>query len=76
MKTQTPKTQISDLRPVEFFFFLNIYIANSSQFLAPNVSWSRNVHRQQPETKEARYLSSPVHRCRVDQTVKIQQGLK
>ena len=55
-KTQTPKTHISDLRPrklrpLEFFFF-NIFIANLSQFLAPNVLWSRNVHRQQPEIKK------------------------
>ena len=26
-----------------------IYIVNSSQFLSPNVLWSCNVHRQQPE---------------------------
>ena len=26
--------------------------------------------------KEAIYLSSPVYHCRVDQTVKIKQGLK
>ena len=61
-KTRIPKTQISDLRPRKLrprvpqthriFFIFNIFIANSSQFLAPNVLWSRNVHRQQPERSE------------------------
>ena len=51
-KTQTPKKlrSQSDLRPLE----KKIYIANSSQFLSPDILWSRNVHRQG---------------CRVDQTV-------
>ena len=36
--------QTSDLRPLELK--KNIYIVNSSQFLSPNVLWSRNVQRQ------------------------------
>ena len=48
-------SQTSDLEnsdPSNFYFFFNIFIANSSQFLAPNVSWSHNVHREQPEIKK------------------------
>ena len=36
-KTQTPRT------------FFKKGLVNSSQFLSPNVLWSCNVHRQQPE---------------------------
>ena len=35
------------LRPLEFC--LKKGLVNSSQFLSPNVLWSCNVHRQQPE---------------------------
>ena len=38
LRPQTPKTQT--------------FIANSSQFLSPNVLWSHNVQRQQPERIE------------------------
>ena len=49
-KTQTPpKTQTSDLRPqtrktqTPRNYLKKIYIVTSSQFLSPNVLWSRNV---------------------------------
>ena len=51
---------------------LLIYIANSSQFLSPDILWSRNVHRQQPERsrRDIHVKSPPVYpiRCHVDQT--------
>ena len=55
------RPQTSDLRPRKLrprnfrpldFCFLIIHIANSSQFLSPNVLWSRNVQRQEPERIE------------------------
>ena len=46
LRPQTPKTQTPR------FFFKKIYIVNSSQFLSPDVLWSRNVHRQPPERSD------------------------
>ena len=57
---QTSDLRPRKLRPRNFIFlilivyFVNIFvlivhIVNSSQFLSPNVLWSRNVQRQQPE---------------------------
>ena len=57
LRPQTPKTQT--------------IIANSSQFLSPNVLWSRNVQRQQPERIEIFIFSGlSLSPCRIDQTVK------
>ena len=71
LRPQTPKLGSRKFRPLEIHFLKTIYIVNSSQFLSPDNLWSRNVHRQPPERKK-RYIylqSSPVYRCRVDQTV-------
>ena len=45
------KLRARNFRPLDFCFLI-IYIANSSQFSSPNVLWSRNVQRQQPERIE------------------------
>ena len=51
LRPKTPKTQSPKLQAPRFLFF-NYLHANSSQFLSPNVLWSRNVQRQQPERIE------------------------
>ena len=38
-----------ELRHLECFLFFFKGLVNSSQFLSPNVLWSCNVQRQQPE---------------------------
>ena len=60
IRPQTPKIQTPRI------YFKKIYIVKSSQFLSPNVLWSRNVC----SVATARYLSSPVYRCRVNQAAK------
>ena len=52
-----------------------IYIANSSQFLFHLMFYGHAIFKGNSQ-KEARCLSSPVYRCRVDQIVKNHAGLK
>ena len=52
LRPKAPKNQTPKLQAPRIFLFLIIYFANSSQFLSPNVLWSRNVQRQQPERIE------------------------
>ena len=51
-ETLDPETLDPETSGPSNIFFQFIYIANSSQFLSPNVLWSRNVQRQQPERIE------------------------
>ena len=55
-RSQTPKLRLRNLRPRNLKpqtprFFLKKDL-NASQFLSPNVLWSRDADRQQPEISE------------------------
>ena len=64
-RPQTPKLQAPRI-----FFPKNIYIANR-RLNSYHVMFYGHVMFKGNSQKEAKYLSSPVYRCCIDQTVKI-----
>ena len=68
LRPKAPKNQTPKLQAPRIFLFLIIYFANSSQFLS--LMFYGHAMFKGNSQKESKYLSSPVYRCRIDQTVK------
>ena len=69
-ESRTRQTKTSDLRSLEFLFLKKDL--NSSQFLSPDVLWSRNVYRQQPEMSEI-FIFSGLSLSRRSNSEKLQR---